>query len=240
MYKYTTVLAGINYAILCHFVLCQCTCKIIEKSVMGESFVFCLVLWGSIHNAILNNLFSILHSGRSRELRLATDQCCNININININNTHVIKTVVFIIVIQVNRKCMMNELEGTELPMKVPHDAKMTVLIHVVFLIFFFCGHVVDNTNWETVMGFHPRSGHWNLQIPFINIIVKMLRKKCATKKFYFRNHHTRGFFPPIQKKRFHLDGHSTGVSHTGPKISPIFKKFNIHCTLLKGIKINL
>lgn len=33
---------------------------------------------------------------------------------------------------------MMNELEGTELPMKVPHDAKMTVLIHVVFLIFFF------------------------------------------------------------------------------------------------------
>ena len=43
---------------------------------------------------------------------------------------------------------MMNELEGTELPMKVPHDAKMTVLIHVVFLIFFFvCGHVFDNTN---------------------------------------------------------------------------------------------
>ena len=42
---------------------------------------------------------------------------------------------------------MMNELEGTELPMKVPHDAKMTVLIHVVFLIFFFYGHVVDNTN---------------------------------------------------------------------------------------------
>ena len=67
-----------------------------------------------------------------------------------------------------------------------------------------------------------------------------MLRKECATKKFYFRNHHTTGFFPPIQKKRFHLDGHSTGVSHTGPKISPIFKKFNIHCTLLKGIKINL
>ena len=42
---------------------------------------------------------------------------------------------------------MMNELEGTELPMKVPHDAKMTVLIHVVFFIFFFCGLVVDNTN---------------------------------------------------------------------------------------------
>lgn len=44
---------------------------------------------------------------------------------------------------------MMNELEGTELPMKVPHDAKMTVLIHVVFLIFFVCvcGHVFDNTN---------------------------------------------------------------------------------------------
>ena len=42
---------------------------------------------------------------------------------------------------------MMNELEGTKLPMKVPHDAKMTVLINVVFLIFFFCGHVVDNAN---------------------------------------------------------------------------------------------
>ena len=234
MYKHTAVLAGINYAILCLFVLCQCTCKINEKSVMGESFVFCLVLWGSIHNAILNNLFSILHSGRNRELRLATDQCCNININININNTHVIKTVVFLIVIQVNRKCMMNELEGTELPMKVPHDAKMTVLIHVVFLIFFFCGHVVDNTNWETVMGFHPRSGHWNLQIPLINIIVKMLRKECVTKKFYFRNHHTRGFFPPIQKKRFHLDGHSTVQEfHTqAQKLVPSLRNstFIAHC----------
>ena len=67
-----------------------------------------------------------------------------------------------------------------------------------------------------------------------------MLRKECTTKKFYFRNHHTTGFFPPIQKKRFHLDGNSIGVSHTGPKIIPVFKKFNIHCTLLKGIKINL
>ena len=67
-----------------------------------------------------------------------------------------------------------------------------------------------------------------------------MLRKECTTKKFYLRNHHTTGFCPPIQKKRFHLDGHSIGVSHTGPKISPIFQKFNIHYTLLKGIKINL
>ena len=48
-------------------------------------------------------------------------QYCNININININ-IHVVKTVV-LIVIQVNRKCMMNGLEGTKLPMKVPHDA---------------------------------------------------------------------------------------------------------------------
>ena len=32
---------------------------------------------------------------------------------------------------------MMNELEGTKLPIKVPHDAMMTVLTHVVFLIFF-------------------------------------------------------------------------------------------------------
>ena len=62
-------------------------------------------------------------------------QYCNININININ-IHVVKTVV-LIVIQVNRKCMMNELEGTKLPIKVPHDAMMTVLTHVVFLIFF-------------------------------------------------------------------------------------------------------
>ena len=187
---------------MCHFVLCQCTCKINEKSVMGESFVFCLVLWGSIHNAILNNLFSILHSGRNRELRLATDQCCNININININNTHVIKTVVFIIVIQVNRKCMMNELEGTELPMKVPHDAKMTVLIHVVFLIFFFWGHVVDNTNWETVMGFHPRSGHWNLQIPFINIIVKInVEKRMCHQKVLFPKPSHYGIFSTNPKE---------------------------------------
>jgi len=170
--------------------------------------------------------------------RTVFDQYCNININININ-IHVVKTVV-LIVIQVNRKCMMNGLEGTELPMKVPNDAKMTVLTHVVFLIF-FCGHAVDNTNWETVMDFHPRSGQWNLQIPFIYIIVKMLRKECTTKKFYFWNHHTTGFCPPIQKKRFHLDGHSIGVLHNaGPKISPIFKKSNIHCTLSKGIKINL
>ena len=44
---------------------------------------------------------------------------------------------------------MMKELGGTELPLKVPHDAKMTVLIHVVFLIFFLCVdmYVVDNTN---------------------------------------------------------------------------------------------
>ena len=95
------------------------------------------------------------------------DQYCNININININ-IHVVKTVV-LIVIQVNRKCMMNSLESMKLPMKVPHDARVTVLIHVVFLIFFlfFCGHAVDNTNWETVMDFHPRSAQWNLQIPF-------------------------------------------------------------------------
>ena len=45
---------------------------------------------------------------------------------------------------------MMNSLESTKLPMKVPHNARMTVLIHVVFLVFFFfffCGHAVDNTN---------------------------------------------------------------------------------------------
>ena len=166
------------------------------------------------------------------------DQYCNININININ-IHVIKTVAFIIVVQVNRKCMMNELEGTELPMKVPHDAKMTVLIHVVFLILFFflwtCSwqHKLRNCN-----GLSPQKWAMKSPNPIYKYYCKNAEKRMYHQKVLFKksSHYRILSTNPKEEVSF---GWSQYRSFACPKSSPIFKKSNIHCTLSKGIKIN-